>query len=102
MGEPPRLPAILLPWEKSVIYFVTMCVKDRRQVLANKSVFEAIKKTIAQLCRWRVLAGVIMADHHTGLYRLLKTAGFQSAIFQPASNERYEKRLARSRTIWIS
>ena len=63
MGEPPRLPAILLPWEKSVIYFVTMCVKDRRQVLANKSVFEAIKKTIAQLRRWRVLAGVIMPDH---------------------------------------
>src|SRR5438132_11395090 len=63
MGEPPRLPAILLPWEKSVIYFVTMCVKDRRQVLANKSVFEAIKKTIAQLRRWRVLAGVIIPDH---------------------------------------
>ena len=63
MGEPPRLPAILLPCEKSVIYFVTMCVKDRRHVLANMSVFEAIKKTIAQLRRWRVLAGVIMPDH---------------------------------------
>jgi putative transposase len=63
MGEPPRLPAILLPWEKSVIYFVTTCVRDRRQVPANMSVFEAIKKTIAQLRRWRVLAGVIMPDH---------------------------------------
>ena len=27
MAEPPRLPGILLPWEKSIIYFVTMCVK---------------------------------------------------------------------------
>jgi REP element-mobilizing transposase RayT len=101
MGEPPRLPAILLPWEKSVIYFVTMCVKDRRQVLANMSVFEAIKKTIAQPRRWRVLASVIMLDHShwivspvedrglsvgdfsTGFKRVLrKTLGLQSWEWQ--------------------
>jgi len=63
MGEPPRLPEIQLPWEKSIIYFVTMCVKDRRNVLANARVSEAIKTTIDQLRRWRVLAGVIMPDH---------------------------------------
>jgi hypothetical protein len=34
MAEPPRLPARLLPWEKSIIYFVTICVKDRHKVLA--------------------------------------------------------------------
>jgi hypothetical protein len=33
MAEPPRLSAILLSWDKSVIYFVTICVKDRRKVL---------------------------------------------------------------------
>jgi putative transposase len=63
MAEPPRLPAILLPWEKPVIYFITMCVKDRRNVLANPQVFNAIKATISQLRKWHVLAGVIMADH---------------------------------------
>ena len=63
MGEPPRLSEIQLPWEKSIIYFVTVCVKGRRQVLANTRVFEAIKTTIVQLRRWHVLAGIIMPDH---------------------------------------
>jgi hypothetical protein len=30
MAEPPPLSAILLSWDKSVIYFMTICVKDRR------------------------------------------------------------------------
>ncbi len=63
MGQPPRLSEIQLPWEKSIIYFVTMCVKNRHSVLANARVFEAIKTTIEQLRKWRVLAGVIMPDH---------------------------------------
>jgi len=63
MAEPPRLPAIRLPWEKSIIYFVTVCVEDRRNVLATPEVFEAIKTTISQLQKWHVLAGVIMPDH---------------------------------------
>jgi putative transposase len=63
MAEPPRLPAILLPWENSIIYFVTMSVKDRRRVLANPDVFDAIKVTSAQLQKRHVLAGVIMPDH---------------------------------------
>ena len=63
MGQPPRLLEIRLPWEKSVIYFVTLCVKDRREVLANTNVFEAMEATIAPLRNWRVLAGVIMPDH---------------------------------------
>ena len=63
MAQPPRLSEIQLPWEKSVIYFVTLCVKDRRNVLANPDVFEAIQATIDQLRKWRVLAGVIMPDH---------------------------------------
>jgi REP element-mobilizing transposase RayT len=49
--------------KKSVIYFVTMCVKDRRRVLANPDIFDAIKITIAQLQKWRVLADVVMPDH---------------------------------------
>jgi REP element-mobilizing transposase RayT len=120
MGEPPRLPAILLPWEKSVIYFVTMCVKDRRQVLANMSVFEAIKKTIAQLRRWRVLAGVIVPDHShwivspvedrglsvgdfsTGFKRVLrKTLGSQSWEWQRGCFDRLLRSDENLRNKWI-
>jgi putative transposase len=63
MAEPPRLPAILLPWEKSIIYFVTICVKDRRKVLAIPEVFDAMKIVIPQLQKWSVLAAMIMPDH---------------------------------------
>ncbi len=63
MGEPPRLLELLLPWEKSIIYFVTLCLQGRPQVLANVKVFEAIKSTIGLLRRWNVLAGVVMPDH---------------------------------------
>ena len=63
MAEPPRLSGIRLPWENSIIYFVTICMKDRRKVLATPEVFEAIKTAIPQLQKWRVLAGVIMPDH---------------------------------------
>jgi putative transposase len=63
MAEPPRLPAILLSWDKSIIYFVTMCVKDRRNVLARQEIFDPIKAVIAQLRKWYVLAVVIMPDH---------------------------------------
>jgi len=63
MGEPPRLPAIYLAWDKSVIYFVTICVKERKQVLANAKTFDAIGRTIARLQKWQILAGVIMPDH---------------------------------------
>jgi REP element-mobilizing transposase RayT len=120
MGEPPRLPAILLPWEKSVIYFVTMCVRDRGQVLANMSVFEAIKKTIAQLRRWRVLAGVIMPDHShwivspvedrglsvgdfsTGFKRVLrKTLGSQSWEWQRRCFDRLLRSDENLRNKWI-
>jgi len=54
MAEPPRLSAIRLPWENSIIYFVTICVKDRRKVLATPEVFEAIKTAIPQLQKWHV------------------------------------------------
>jgi REP element-mobilizing transposase RayT len=56
MGEPPRLPAIYLPWEKSVAYFVTLCAKKRRKVLANDAVFGAVKAVIPEICRWHVIA----------------------------------------------
>jgi len=63
MGEPPRLSEIQLPWEKSIIYFVTLCVKGRRNLLANPKIFGAIKSAIIQLRKWHVMAAVIMPNH---------------------------------------
>ena len=107
MAEPPRLPAIRLPWEKSIIYFVTICVKHRRKVLATPEVFEAIKTTIPQLQKWHVLAAVIMPEHipwvvspvedrelsvgdfsHTFKRTLRKCSGAQSWEWEPACFDR--------------
>lgn len=62
IGHPPRIP-VWLRWEQSVIYFVTICVEDRKQVLANKAAFNAFKNTAAKFRGWRVLAAILMADH---------------------------------------
>jgi REP element-mobilizing transposase RayT len=62
MGHPPRIP-VWLPWEQSVIYFVTICVANRRPVLANARAFTAFKHAAAKLCDWTVLAAILMPDH---------------------------------------
>ena len=81
MVEPPRLSEIQLPWEKSIIYFVTLRVKDRRKVLANPEMFRAVKATVAQLRRWRVLAGVIMPDHAHLIVSSIKHGGLSVGDF---------------------
>jgi putative transposase len=62
MGHPPRIP-VRLRWEQSIIYFVTICVKDRKHVLANQAAFNALKNAAARLREWRVLAAILMPDH---------------------------------------
>jgi hypothetical protein len=62
MGHPPRIP-VWLRWEQSVIYFVTLCVADRKQVLANENAFIAFKNAAAKLRDWIVLAAILMPDH---------------------------------------
>jgi REP element-mobilizing transposase RayT len=62
MGHPPRIP-VWLRWDQSVIYFVTMCVEDRKLVLANQNAFLAFKRAATRLRHWRVLAAVLMPDH---------------------------------------
>jgi putative transposase len=62
MGHPPRVP-VWLRLDQSVVYFVTMCVDDRKAVLANPSAFLAFKKAALRLTYWRVLAAVLMPDH---------------------------------------
>ncbi len=63
MAEPPRLPAICLPWEQEVVYFVTLCVHGREQLLANTETHAAISEVARELRAWTVVAGVIMPEH---------------------------------------
>ena len=60
---------------------VTLCVKDRREVLANTKVFEAMKATSATLRRWHVLAAVIMPDHTHGIVSLIEDRGLSVGDF---------------------
>jgi REP-associated tyrosine transposase len=62
MGHPPRIP-VWLRWDQSVIYFVTLCVENRKPVLANDEAFAAFKKAAIRLRDWTVLAAVLMPDH---------------------------------------
>lgn len=46
-----------------MIYFVTICVKNRQSVLANAAAFDAFKTAVGKLHHWRVLAAMMMPDH---------------------------------------
>jgi len=54
---------VWLQWEQSVVYFVTLCVKDRKAVLAHAKIFEAINQFCANNQHWDTIAAVIMPDH---------------------------------------
>jgi hypothetical protein len=97
MGQPPRLSEIQLPWETRIIYSVTLCVKDRREVLANTKVFEAMKATSAALRRWHVLAGVIMLDHTHWIVSPIEDRGLSVGDFSTGFKRVLRKRWARSR-----
>jgi len=62
MARPPRIPVWLL-WDQRVIYFLTICVEDRRRVLDNSRTFDSFKKTIEALDQWHLSAAVLMPDH---------------------------------------
>ena len=62
MGHPPRIP-VWLRWDQSVIYFVTICVADRKPVLANKEALDAFTLAVSKLQHWHVLAAILMPDH---------------------------------------
>lgn len=46
-----------------MIYFVTLCVAERSQVLANAETLAALHVVAKKLTHWTVLAAVIMPDH---------------------------------------
>jgi REP element-mobilizing transposase RayT len=62
MGHPPRIP-VWLRWEQGVIYFVTICVQNRKSVLANYETLAAFRLVRAKFHDWKILAAVIMPDH---------------------------------------
>lgn len=62
MGHSPRIP-VWLRWDQSVIYFVTICVAERKPVLANKEALDAFKLAVSKLQHWHVLAAILMPDH---------------------------------------
>jgi putative transposase len=100
MAEPPRLSEIRLPDEKSVIYFVTLCVKDRRQVLANAKVFEAVKSIMAELRKWRARAAVIMPDHIRCIISPIEERGFSAGDFANGFKRLLQKRLGTQTWEW--
>ena len=100
MAELRRLPAILLPWDKSIIYFVTMCVKDRRHVLASLTVFDAMKETIAQLHKWHVLVGIVMPDHAHWIVAPLEDRDLSVGDLSHGFKRVLQKRLGRRSWEW--
>ena len=62
MARPPRI-AVWLGWEHSVIYFVTLCVKDRKPVLTSPEIFGAMNEFCDGSENWDTLAAVIMPNH---------------------------------------
>jgi REP element-mobilizing transposase RayT len=52
-----------LGWDQSVIYFVTICIADRKPVLANKEAYDAFILAALKLQHWHVLAAILMPDH---------------------------------------
>src|SRR4029077_16759619 len=62
MAHPPRIP-VWLRDEQSVIYFVTICVADRKRVLANDRAFNAFKIAASKMKHWEILAAVLLPDH---------------------------------------
>jgi REP element-mobilizing transposase RayT len=62
MARPPRIP-VWLQWEQRLMYFVTLCVKHRKHVLATPSIFAAIEQFCRENTKWKTTAAVIMPDH---------------------------------------
>ena len=61
MAVPPRIP-VWLPLDRSVIYFVTINVQAKRNVLANPPAFAAWQYAIGKLLDWTVRSGVMMPN----------------------------------------
>jgi len=100
MAEPPRLSEIRLPWGTSIVYFVTLCVKERRRVLANARVFEATQVTLADLRKWRLLAGVVMPENVHFVITPMEDRGLSTGDFANGFKRLLRKRLLSQTWEW--
>jgi putative transposase len=65
MSRPPRIPN-WLPWEQSTVYFITLCVANRKKVLANEHGWQICRSTFDRLNQWTILSALAMPNHlHT-------------------------------------
>ena len=71
MARPPRSP-IWLKHDQVVTYFVTLCVEDRRSLLANPAALRAIQTFCRANANWRTIAAVAMPGHFHPLVCPLK------------------------------
>ena len=62
MSRPPRIPN-WLPWEQRTIYFMTLCVAQRKPALANIHAWKICREVFNRLDRWTILAAIAMPDH---------------------------------------
>jgi putative transposase len=53
----------MLPWEREVIYFLTVCVVPRRNALANDAAWRALCQTLERLDQWNTYCVLVMPDH---------------------------------------
>ena len=53
---------MLLPEEKTVTYFLTLCVQDRQHVLANQQCWQAFGKVSAKIKKWKIWAAILSAQ----------------------------------------
>jgi len=86
VSVPPRI-AVTLPMEVSEFYFVTLCVKGRKPVLADPRFAEVLFRLFTRLDHWVHEAWVIMPDH---LHVLL---GPKSRVFHLSDWSHYVKRV---------
>ena len=59
MSRPPRIPN-WLPWETSTIYFITLCVEDRKRVLAKHRAWKICRSVLDRLDQWKILFAIAM------------------------------------------
>ncbi len=62
MARPSRIPN-WLGWNQATIYFITLCVEDRKPLLANLRVWEICLATFERFDQWNILAAIMMPDH---------------------------------------
>ena len=94
MARPPRIP-MRLALDQEVIYFITLCVAQRRSVLHTAIVFGSIHDFCVSHSQWITHALVVMPDHIHALISPLNreakvtqfSAGLKRAIKRKVGEE---------------